>query len=94
MSTKKSIPMSVRGFKAYPYQNVDPDLVAGFKKRIGTDGEMFYLVAMFISCMIEISQREDFAVLKDEVRIDIAREWYIKSKTFYIRNFEEPDIVY
>ena len=94
MFIEKSIPTSVRGFKVYPFQDVDPALKDEYKKRIGTDAEVFYLVAMFISCLIEMPQREDFGALKDADRADIAKEWLIKSRTFYMRNFEEPDVVY
>ena len=94
MYIEKSLPMSIRGFKVYPSQDVDPVLLDGYKRRVGTDGEVFYLVAMFISCLIEIPQREDFAILKDAERAEIAKEWLIKSKTFYMRNSEEPNFVY
>lgn len=83
-------------FKVTPYGSARKEIRDNYEKRVGTEAEEIYLVSAFLSCMVEYDQREAFALLKDEVRGEIAKEWFLLSKNFYnaIGNGEEPNLVY
>jgi hypothetical protein len=81
-------------FRVIPYGDARAELRDNYERRVGTEAEPFYLVAAFISCMVDPSQREVFALLKDEERAEIAKDWFLLSKGVYRAIGEEPDIVY
>ena len=82
------------GFKVAPYGSARIEIRHNYEERVGTEAEPFYLVAAFISCMIDENQRETFALLKDEERAEIAKNWFILSKDDSWIVGQEPDIVY
>jgi hypothetical protein len=56
------------GFKVAPYGSARIEIRHNYEERVGTEAEPFYLVAAFISCMVDEDQRSAFALLKDEER--------------------------
>jgi hypothetical protein len=82
------------GFKVTPYGSARIEIRHNYEKRVGTEAEPFYLVAAFISCMVDETQRETFALLKDEERAEIAKEWFLSSLGDYRAIGEEPNVVY
>ena len=88
------ITMYPSNFRVIPYGDARAEIKNNYEKRAGTDGEDFYLVAAFISCMVDSNQYVEYASLSDEERSEVAKDWFIMSKSVYKTLGEEPDIVY
>jgi hypothetical protein len=88
------ITMYPHGFKVVPYGDAETRVRDNYEKSVGTEVEEFYLVAAFISSMVQHNQRSSFASLEDKVRGEIAKEWFLLSKGDYRASREEPNVVY